>query len=89
MTATVARRKFLRTLTGAALAGVISPTSQISAATTTHGELGSLPKTFVFWETSFPSIDGCAVTHEVLQNALQPFAVSFLSERDLVERLNS
>lgn len=86
MKATVARRKFLRTLTGAALMGVISPTSQISTATTSQVELA---RTFVFWEPGFPLIDGCAVTRELLQIALQPFAVSFLSEQELMERLNS
>lgn len=86
MKTTVARRKFLRTITGAALAGVISRTSQIATATTTQNERA---RTFVFWDPTFPSFDGCAITRELLQNALQPFADAFLSEQELIERLNS
>lgn len=76
----------MRTLSGAALAGVFCPNSQIANATEIQAERA---RTFVFWEPTFPSIDGCAVTRALLENALEPFAVAFLSAQDLVERLNS
>jgi len=43
----------------------------------------------VFWEPGFPSIQGCDLTLERLQAALQrPFEVSVLNEHDLIEQLN-
>lgn len=43
----------------------------------------------VFWEPGFPSTQGCDVTRETLQQSLSGFAVSFLTERDLIAQLNT
>ena len=47
------------------------------------------PSVAVFWEPGFPSIQGCDITRETLQQSLSGFAVSFLSERDLIAQLNT
>ena len=43
----------------------------------------------VFWEPGFPAIQDCGVTKETLQQSLSYFAVSFLTERELIEQLNA
>ena len=43
----------------------------------------------VFWEEGFPEIQGCKVTRDILQQALTSFTVQYLSEQDLIARLNS
>lgn len=42
----------------------------------------------VFWEEGFPIVLGCGMTKVILQQALDGFAVSFLTERELIAQLN-
>lgn len=75
------RRKFLKTIGGAAVAtalpnvilGAQSP--RLSAA--------------LFWEPGFPSLDGCDLTLDTLGQALKNFTVTRLNERDLIAQLNT
>lgn len=43
----------------------------------------------VFWEPQFPSLQGCRVTRDILQQALADFTVHFLNEAELIARLNT
>jgi len=43
----------------------------------------------VFWEPGFPSIQGCGVTRDILQQGLAYFTVHYLSEQELIARLNT
>ena len=43
----------------------------------------------MFWDTSFPSVNGCGVTLEVLRQALADFDVTQLSEAELIDRLKT
>ncbi len=47
------------------------------------------PVVAVFWEPRFPSIQGCGATRDILQQALASFTVQFLTEADLIARLNT
>src|SRR5204863_5503730 len=47
------------------------------------------PSVAVFWEPGFPSIQGCEITRETLQQSLSEFAPAFLTERELIEQLNT
>ena len=47
------------------------------------------PSVAVFWEPDFPQIQGCGVTRDILQQALASFTVRFLSEQELITRLNT
>lgn len=46
------------------------------------------PVVAVFWEPRFPSIQGCGVTRDILQQALTDFTVQYLTEAELITRLN-
>jgi len=43
----------------------------------------------VFWEPGFPALQDCGVTKETLQQSLSSLAVTFLTERELIEQLNA
>ncbi|HEX2271334.1 MAG TPA: hypothetical protein VHH35_17440, partial [Pyrinomonadaceae bacterium] len=43
----------------------------------------------VFWAPQFPSIQGCGVTRDILQQALTDFTVQYLTESELIARLNT
>jgi hypothetical protein len=47
------------------------------------------PSIAVFWEEGFPEIQGCSVTRDILQQALATFTVHYLSEQELITRLNT
>ena len=53
------------------------------------GNTAAPPKVAVFWEPGFPEIRGCRITRDILQQALTSFTVNFLSEQELIARLNS
>ena len=53
------------------------------------GNTAAPPSVAVFWEPAFPSIQGCGVTRDILQQALRSFTVQYLSERELIARLNT
>jgi hypothetical protein len=74
------RRNFLKTIGGVAVAsafpGVLLGATQQPASVA------------VFWEPGFPSVQGCGITQDTLQQALNRFAVSFLNERELITQLD-
>ena len=47
------------------------------------------PSVAVFWEPGFPEIQGCGITRDILQQALANLTVHFLSEQELIARLNT
>jgi len=80
------RRRFLRTIGGAAAAASFPDVLRIVHADSTQ-ERAVRPRAIVFWETDFPQIDGCSIDRSLLQTALGRFDVSYLSERELIEQL--
>jgi len=56
-----------------------------------EGQQQALPRppVAVFWEEGFPEIQGCKVTRDILQQALASFTVHYLSEQELIDRLNT
>lgn len=75
------RRKFLKTIGSAA---VVSALPRVVL-----GNAAAASSVAVFWETGFPSIQGCGITRDILQQSLTGFTVNFLSEQELIARLNS
>lgn len=75
------RRKFLKNIGSAAVASALPRV--------VRGSTAAPPAVAVFWEQEFPSIQGCRVTRDILQQALTRFTASFLSEQELIARLNS
>jgi len=59
----------------------IAPASQASQAPSRS--------VVVFWEPGFPEIQGLKITRDILQQSLASFTVHFLSEQELIARLNS
>jgi hypothetical protein len=74
------RRTFLKTIGGAAVATALP---RVVLAQQTK------PSVAIFWESGFPSIQGCGVTLETLQQSLTSFTVSVLNEQDLIAQLNT
>ncbi len=74
------RRKFLKTIGGAAVATAL-PNVILSAQ-------AQPPSVALFWEPEFRAIQGHDYTLETLQQALKEFAVTVLNERDLIAQLN-
>jgi len=75
------RRKFLKTIGGAAVASALPGV--------VLGAQRPQPNVAIFWEPGFPAIQGCGVTREILQEALGDLASSFLTERELIDQLSS
>jgi hypothetical protein len=76
----IARRKFLKTIGTAAVASTLP--------NVTLGSQTQSPTAVVFWEAGFPSIQGCDVTRDLLQQSLSSFAVKFLTAPELIADLN-
>ena len=76
------RRKFLKTIGSAAVASAF-PDVLLGASQQQSVSVA------VFWEWGFPSVQGCGITQDVLQQSLTDFTVSFLSEQELITQLNS
>jgi Beta-galactosidase len=75
------RRRFLKTLGGAAVATAL-PQVVLRAQS-------QKPSVAVLWEPEFRSVDGCGdISRETLQAALESFTVEFLGERDLIAQLD-
>ena len=49
----------------------------------------SSPSIAIFWEQGFPAIQGCGVTRDDLSASLSGAGTKLLSERELIEQLNS
>ena len=75
------RRKFLKTIGGAAVATALP--------NVILGVQSQSPKVALFWEPEFRAIQGCNFTFETLQQALKDFTVTALNERDLIAQLNT
>ncbi|HEX6648499.1 MAG TPA: hypothetical protein VF075_03135, partial [Pyrinomonadaceae bacterium] len=75
--AQVPRRKFLKTIGGAAVASAFP--------NVVLGAQRPAPNIAIFWEPGFPAIQDCGVTREILQEALRN--ASFLTERELNDQL--
>jgi hypothetical protein len=79
--ANLPRRRFLKTIGGAAVATVLR-----------HAVLGAQPQkraVAVLWEPEFRHVQGCDISRETLQAALENFTVDFLGERDLIAQLDA
>ena len=84
MSTSGSRRKFLKRIGSAAVVSAlprIAPASQASQAPSRS--------VVVFWEPGFPEIQGLKITRDILQQSLASFTVHFLSEQELIARLNS
>jgi len=79
------RRKFLKTIGSAAIASALPRTA---LAGKSEGQVPP-PSVAVFWEPEFPEIQGCQVTRDILQQALATLTVHYLSEQELITRLNA
>lgn len=75
------RRRFLKTIGGAAVATALP---QIIL-----GVQSQKRSVAVFWEPEFRQVNGCDISRETLQTALESFTVEFLGERDLIAQLDS
>jgi hypothetical protein len=78
--ANLPRRTFLKTIGSAA---VVSAFPNVL-----HGAPQLAVPVAVFWEEGFPLVQGCGITKEILQEALNGLAVNFLTERELIAQLN-
>ena len=74
------RRKFLKTISSAAFASALPDVIL--------GAQRLAPTAAVFWEPRFPSVQGCELTQDILQQALTGFEVRFLNEQELIKELN-
>jgi Cellulase (glycosyl hydrolase family 5) len=74
------RRNFLKTIGSAAIASAL-PRVVLAQA--------PRPVVAVFWEPRFPSIQGCGITRDILQQALTDFTVQYLTEAELIARLST
>jgi len=43
----------------------------------------------IFWEEGFPEIQGFKITRDILQQSLTAFTIQYLSEQELITRLNT
>ncbi|MEN3326805.1 MAG: hypothetical protein V7638_1612 [Acidobacteriota bacterium] len=75
------RRKFLKTIGTAAVATAL-PNAILGAQSQKRSVA-------VFWEPDFRAIRGYDFTSDTLQQALQDFSVTFLSERELITQLDT
>ena len=79
--ANLPRRRFLKTIGGAAVATALP---QVIL-----GAQSQKRSVAVLWEPDFRSVQGCDLTRETLQAALTDFKVDFLDERDLIAQLDA
>ncbi len=75
------RRKFLKTIGGAAVATALP---QVIL-----GSQSQKRSVAVLWEPEFRAYDGCEISRETLQHALAGFTSEFLNERDLIAQLDA
>jgi hypothetical protein len=80
--ANLPRRRFLKTIGGAAVATALP---QVIL-----GAQSQKRSVAVLWEPEFRSVQGCGdIPRETLQAALESFTVEFLGERDLIAQLDA
>ena len=75
------RRKFLKTIGGAAVATALP--------NVIRGAQSQAPSVALFWEPGFPTIQGFEHTLDTLRDALREFTVTVLNERELIAQLNT
>lgn len=75
------RRSFLKTIGSAAVATALPQTIL--------GAQSQKRSVAVLWEPEFRSVQGCDISRETLQQALESFTVEFLGERDLIAQLDA
>ncbi|HKU73563.1 MAG TPA: beta-galactosidase [Pyrinomonadaceae bacterium] len=75
------RRKFLKTIGGAAVATALP--------NVVLGSQSQSPSVALFWEPGFRSIQGYDYTLETLQQGLKDFTIKILNERELIAQLNT
>ena len=81
------RRTFLKTIGTAAVASAIPGTVEIAERLETQRSVRA--RAAVFWDASFPTINGCDITPNDLQQALTDFEVIHLSESELISRIKA
>ncbi len=79
--ANLPRRRFLKTIGGAAVATAL-PQIILGAQSQNRSVA-------VLWEPDFRAVQGCDIPRETLQSALKDFKVDFLGERDLIAQLDA
>ena len=82
------RRRFIKGIGGAAAAASLSDVLRAVAADPVQ-QSGTRPSAIVFLDEGFPEVDGCSVDRKMLQAALEPFDVSYLSEPQLIDQLRA
>ena len=75
------RRKFLKTIGSAAVATALP--------NVILGAQSQSPSVALFWEPGFPAIDRGDYTLDALQQALNPFTITLVNERDLIAQLDT
>jgi hypothetical protein len=85
----VVRRTLLKTMGGAVLASAFPDVLRVSAAQRSPQEQRPRARIAVFWEAGFPEINGCGITSFPMYQALAAFDVTYLSEAELIARLNA
>ena len=75
------RRKFLKTIGGAAVASAFPEL--------VRGAYSQKPSVAVFWEPGFPAFDDCKITQNALLESLRNVTSRLLGERELIAQLNS
>jgi len=79
--ANLPRRRFLKTIGGAAVATALPQV--------VLGNQSQKRSVAVLWEPEFRSVQGFDISRETLQQALDSFTVEFLGERDLIAQLDA
>jgi hypothetical protein len=77
--AKVPRRKFLKTIGGAAVATALPRVLRASQS--------EKPSVALFWEPDFRQVNGCYLTLDTLHQSLKSFDVSVLGEAELIAQL--
>ncbi len=71
------------------MAGAIHGPIETAASEHFQTQTGKRAQVAVFWESGFPSMNGCDISQDHLRQALEPFEAVYLSERDLIDQLNN
>jgi hypothetical protein len=86
LTKDFSRRRFLKGI-GGAVAATSFPDLLFATSSAARQKRATRATALVFWESDFPQIDGAHLSREILEAALTGFAVSYVSEQQLIEQL--
>jgi hypothetical protein len=67
----------------------VSALPRVAMSSEAESQVSSSTSVAIFWEPEFPEIQGCKVTRDILQQGLANFTVHYLSEQELITRLNT